>query len=276
MLLRPKVDEPAVVEPAEPVLEPVVDGPEDERPLDQAAAAEDPGEEVGRRLRPAACRRRRRRRRRGASRRSARLIAPPPGGHPAADLVGQGPRPSRRRPPRRSPGRSARCCSPGRGPSGRASRAGARRGGRPRPRGRPRVIRSQRAATASGPARPGSGYWSLTIANRGSASTSRESGSPVAASRSSTRAIADEAVADEPDPGVDHPAVPLAAEHGRLGPHPLDDVDLADRRPVDRAAELGGRASSVTREVERFMTTGPVACASRREAARARVSSSPM
>ena len=43
-------DQPAVVEPAEPVLEAVVEGPEQERAADQAAALEDPGEQEGRRL----------------------------------------------------------------------------------------------------------------------------------------------------------------------------------------------------------------------------------
>ena len=50
MLLQAEGDEPAVIEPAEAVLEPVVQGPEDERPLDQAPAPQDPGEEIGRRL----------------------------------------------------------------------------------------------------------------------------------------------------------------------------------------------------------------------------------
>ena len=49
-VLQAEGDEPAVIEPAELVLEPVVDGAEDERALDQAPTPHDPREEKGGRL----------------------------------------------------------------------------------------------------------------------------------------------------------------------------------------------------------------------------------
>ena len=73
----------------------------------------------------------------------------------------------------------------------------------------------------------------MTIANVGSASTSLESGSPVAASRSSTRAMPTKLSRTNPTRGSITPPFPSPPRTRRLGPHPLDDVDLADRRAVD-------------------------------------------
>ena len=47
-------------------------------------------------------------------------------------------------------------------------------------------------------------------------------------------------VAHQPDPGVDDAAVPFSAQHGFLGAHPLDHMNLADRGAVDGAAETSG------------------------------------
>ena len=51
-------------------------------------------------------------------------------------------------------------------------------------------------------------------------------------------AIATKLSRTNPTRGSITPPLPFAAEHGLLGDHPLDDVDLAHGRPVDRAAAV--------------------------------------
>ena len=96
-------------------------------------------------------------------------------------------------------------------------------------------------SSALGHRRPGSegmvlDHREIAAARRPAATAAR----PVAASRSSTRAMATKLSRTNPTRGSITPPFPSPPRTAALGPHPLDDVDLADRSAVDRAAERRG------------------------------------
>ena len=237
------LDQPPVVEPAEPMLKPVIEGPEEERAADQAAAIEDAGEEERRGLGQQRAvdvdeRDGGRRSKRGHS---DGLIAWPSG----ASLTH---RPIRAE---SSPG-LGRLGRLGDHPDDRLGVAGpdvhpavvpvepeavATIG---RASGKAAAIRSQRPRHADlPPAVPirGDGYWSLTIAEPRQVRNQARKRHPVAASRSRTSAIADETVADDNRPaGRSRRRCPRRPARRLFGDHPLDDVDLAHGRAEDRTA----------------------------------------
>ncbi len=187
------------------------------------------------------------------------------------------PRPLPRRPLRQLHGRSAPCCSPSHEPSApvTTSRAGARRGDRPTHRDTLRCFDPRARRSPSHRPVPTAGYWCLTITNRGSRATRCDRGSPVAASKSSTVAIATKLSRTNPTRGSITPPLPSPP---RIAPSArIRSTTLISPTEERCTGQPNSRAiASVTFDVERLITTGPLACDNRRTAARARVSSSPM